>query len=98
MKPIKNLEIAWLSKFVGDQFLTNTEENDKKLENYFINDLNLSYQINPKSIFKSIVISGLVNNIFSEKYISNGYFSAGWGTYFYPQATRNFLVGVTMKF
>jgi iron complex outermembrane receptor protein len=98
VKPFKNLDIAFLSKYVGKQFLTNLEEQDKKLEDYFVNDLNINYTLKPKSIFKEVTFTALINNIFSEEYISNGYFDPGWGTYFYPQATRNFLVGVTFRF
>ncbi|MFC2109115.1 TonB-dependent receptor [Bacteroidota bacterium] len=98
VKPTKNLEVALLSKYVGNQFLTNLEESDKKLEAYFVNDLNINYDITPKSIFTKITFNALVNNLFSEKYISNGYYDPDWGTYFYPQATINFLAGVTFNF
>lgn len=98
VKPFHNFEVSLLSKFVGEQYLTNTEETDKKLESYFVNEFNLGYVLNPKSIFKTITFNALVNNVFNKEYISNGYFHPDWGTYFYPQATRNFLVGVTLKF
>ncbi|WP_139957495.1 TonB-dependent receptor [Flavicella sediminum] len=98
VKPVANLELALLSKYVSEQFLTNLEESDKKLADYFTNDLNVNYVFIPKSVFTSITFNALVNNIFSEKYISNGYYDPDWGTYFYPQATRNFLVGVTFNF
>ena len=98
VRPFQNFEIALLSKYVGDQFLTNTEENDKKLDDYFINDLNLVYVIKPKSIFNSIRFNALLNNIFDVEYVSNGYHDPSWGTYYFPQATRNFLIGMTLKF
>jgi len=98
LTPIKNFEAAFLSKYVGDQFLTNTQETDKELDAYFINDLSVIYTIYPNTILKSISINVLVNNIFNVEYVSNGYHSSGWGTYYYPQATRNFLVGMTLKF
>lgn len=108
---ITNLQVSFLSKYVGEQFMGNTDSDASKLESYFVNDLNISYEIKPKSVFKSILVSGLINNIFSEKYISNGYYYTyddTWsdpnsvttieGAGFYPQATRNFLVGATLKF
>jgi len=98
VKPIDNFDVVFLSKFVGEQFLTNYEEEDKKLEDYFINDINVNYSFKPKAIFETITINALANNIFSKKYISNGYYDPSWGTYFYPQATRNFLAGITLKF
>jgi iron complex outermembrane receptor protein len=98
VRPFQNFEIALLSKYVGEQFLTNLEESDKKLEAYFINDLNFIYAIHPKSIVNSIHFNALVNNLFNVAYISNGYHDPDWGTYYFPQATRNFLVGMTIKF
>ena len=109
--PKDNLSIRLLSKYVGMQYMGNTDAINSQLESYFVNDLNISYQINPKRIFKSIVISGLVNNVFDVEYISNGYYYTyddSWsipgqiktldGAGYYPQATRNFLMGLTLKF
>jgi iron complex outermembrane receptor protein len=96
-KPTERLQIVWLQKYVGQQYMNNIESAASKLADYFINDLNFSYEIRPKSIFKSIVIKALVNNIFDKKYISNGYM---WDVYpyYYPQAGTNFLAGITLKF
>ena len=96
-KPTESLQIIWLQKYVGQQYMNNIELPEAKLADYFINDLNVTYEIKPKSIFKSIVFKGLVNNIFDKKYISNGYM---WDTYpyYYPQAGINFLAGITMNF
>ena len=109
--PKDNLSIRLLSKYVGMQYMGNTDAINSQLESYFVNDLNISYKINPKRIFKSIVISGLVNNVFDVEYISNGYYYTyddTWsipgqiktldGAGYYPQATRNFLMGLTLKF
>jgi iron complex outermembrane recepter protein len=96
-QPTEGLQISILSKFVGEQYLNNIELKDAKLPNYFVNDLNVSYEIKPKSIFKSIVFSGLLNNGFNKKYISNGYMY-DITPYYYPQAGRNFLVGMVLKF
>jgi iron complex outermembrane receptor protein len=96
-KPIESIQIVWLQKYVGQQYMNNIESAESKLADYFINDLNISYEIKPKSVFKSIVIKGLVNNILDKKYISNGYM---WDIYpyYYPQAGTNCLAGVTLKF
>jgi iron complex outermembrane receptor protein len=96
-KPSESLQIVWLQKYVGQQYMNNIESAASKLTDYFINDLNVSYEIKPKSIFKSIVIKALVNNIFDKKYSSNGYM---WDVYpyYYPQAGTNFLAGLTLKF
>ncbi|MCV9929860.1 TonB-dependent receptor [Flavobacterium sp. LS1R49] len=96
-KPIEGLYVSLLQKFVGEQYMNNIELPAAKLADYFTNDLNIAYEIKPKSIFKSITITGLVNNIFDKKYVSNG---AMWDIYpsYYPQAGINFLAGLTLKF
>ena len=109
--PVKNLQVSFLSKFVGEQYMGNIDSEGSKLKSYFVNDLNFSYEFKPKSVFKSIILSGLVNNIFDYKYISNGYFytydddfsnppavTTIEGAGYYPQSGINFLVGLTLKF
>ncbi|WP_395076866.1 TonB-dependent receptor [Flavobacterium sp.] len=109
--PLKPLQISLLSKFVGEQFMGNIDAEGSKLNDYFINDLNITYEIETKKIFKSIVISVLANNILNKEYISNGYFftynddfsNPGTiktieGAGYYPQATANILAGITLKF
>lgn len=96
-KPLENLQISWLQKFVGEQYMNNIELPAAKLVNYFVNDLNIAYEIKPKSVFKSIVITALVNNILDKKYVSNGYMYDVY-PYYYPQAGINFLAGLTLKF
>ncbi len=96
-KPIESLQISLLQKFVGEQYLNNIELPAAKLASYFVNDLNVSYEIKPKSVFKSIVVTGLGNNILNKKYISNGYMY-DITPYYYPQARINFLAGLTLKF
>lgn len=110
-QPIKSLQMSLLSKFVGEQFMANTEAETSKLDSFFINDFNINYTLKTKSVFKEVVFSALVNNIFNVEYISNGYYYTyedDWsnpgsittieGAGFYPQATTNFLAGVTLKF
>ncbi|KAF2329546.1 TonB-dependent receptor [Flavobacterium ginsenosidimutans] len=96
-KPIEGLYLSLLQKYVGEQFMNNIELPSAKLADYFVNDFNVSYEIKPNSIFKSITITGMVNNIFDKKYVSNGYM---WDIYpyYYPQAGTNFLVGLNLKF
>ena len=96
---------------MGEQYLGNIDSDFSKLDSYFTNDLNVSYEIKDVSIFKSIILNGLVNNIFNIDYVSNGYFftydddfsvpneiTTVEGAGYYPQAGINFLVGATLKF
>ena len=96
-KPIENLYLSLLQKFVGEQYMNNIELPEAKLDSYFVNDFNIAYEIFPKSVFKSIMVNVLVNNIFNTEYIANGYM---WDVYpyYYPQAGINFLAGLTLKF
>ena len=109
--PKDNLRLSLLSKYVGMQYMGNTDSINSKLDSYFVNDISVSYQINPNRFFKAILISGLVNNIFDVEYVSNGYYYTydyTWsipgqvktldGAGYYPQATSNFLFGITLKF
>ena len=111
-QPIENLQMSLLSKYVGDQYMGNTENPESKLDSFFVNDFNITYTLKTNSIFESVVFTGLVNNIFNEEYVSNGYFgsfdfedsnsptgiSTGFFSGFYPQATTNFLLGITLNF
>lgn len=103
-RPSTGFSINLLSKYVGQQFLDNTSTDTRKLDAYFVNDLQFVYNFSYK-FFKNIELNLLVNNILSEEYESNGYtfgYIAGGETirqnYFYPQAGRNFLVGLKLNF
>jgi iron complex outermembrane receptor protein len=96
--PMPAFRFSLLSKYVSEQYMNNTDDASGKLKGYFVNDFNASYEIATKSIFKSIVINALVNNIFNVDYVSNGADYGGGYVYYYPQAGANFLVGLTLKF
>ncbi|WP_026451068.1 TonB-dependent receptor [Aequorivita capsosiphonis] len=109
--PTKKLQLGFLSKFVGEQYMGNIDSEASKLDSYFINDLNIVYTFDGLPWIKEIALSALVNNIFNVKYESNGYFytydddysdpgtvTTVDGAGYYPQATINFLIGATVKF
>jgi iron complex outermembrane receptor protein len=109
--PFKNTQFTLLSKFVGEQFMGNIDSEISKLKSYSTTDINISYEIKPKKVFESIGLSLLLNNIFDQKYVSNGYFftfdddysdpntvTTIEGAGYYPQAEFNFLLGLTVKF
>ena len=114
--PAKGAEIALISKYVSRQYLDNTSNIDppgygpsdptsnRYLNSYFLNAVRLGYNFSIKGV-KNIGVTLLVNNIFSEKYESNGatYPDIENGkvvnyNYFFPQAPVNFLLGLNMKF
>ena len=113
-QPIDNFQIAFVDKYLRKRFVSNCHSKVSTLdvlEDFFTSDLNIVYEIETNKIFKSIVLTGLVNNIFNKEYVDRGYYYTyddTWsnpnatttvdGSGYYPQATRNFLVGVTLKF
>ena len=110
-EPLDDLRISWLAKYVGEQYMSNIEHPDSKLDAYFVNDLQVSYEIRPGKLLESIVFNGMVNNFLNAKYVSNGYFFTyddTWtnpgevqtitGAGYYPQAEINFLLGVSLRF
>ncbi len=110
-QPKENLYLALLSKYVGEQYMENIDSETSKLDAYFINDINIIYTIKNVPYIRELILSGLINNIFNVEYVSNGYFFTyddTWtnpeaittieGAGYYPQATINFLVGITLKF
>jgi iron complex outermembrane receptor protein len=113
-KPKENLQVSFLSKYVGAQFLSNFNSaisTNDVLDSYFTSDINIVYALETTKIFKSITFTALINNIFNAEYVDRGYYytydddfsnpgvvTTVDGAGYYPQATRNFLVGVTLKF
>jgi len=110
-QPSEKISLSLLSKYVGKQYMGNTDQPNSILESYFVNDLNITYSLKPEKIFQSISINFLINNILNKEYISNGYYYTyddTWsvpgqiktldGAGYYPQATRNFLAGLVFEF
>lgn len=102
--PFRGAEIALLSKYVGKQYLDNTQNENRAIDAYFINDIRLSYSWKP-SFMKEINFSFLINNVLDNMYESNGYtwgYQAGATTYrenyYYPQAGRNIMGMLTLRF
>jgi iron complex outermembrane receptor protein len=102
--PLKNGEIAFISKYVSRQYLDNTSTQSRSIDGYFVNDVRLNYNFSIKGI-KNIGVGLLVNNVFSKKYQSDGatYPDIEGGkvvnyNYFYPQAPVNFLASLNLRF
>ncbi len=109
--PKENLQFSVLTKYVGKQYMGNIDSENSTLSAYSQTDFNVQYEIRTTSFIKSIVLSGLVNNVFDSLYVSNGYFftydddfsapgtiTTVEGAGYYPQAGINFLVGATFNF
>ncbi len=110
-QPFEGFQLGWLTKFVGEQYMGNIDSEASKLDSFFINDFNIVYEIKDIPVFSSILVNGMVINIFDVKYVSNGYFftfdddfsepgtiTTIEGAGYYPQAGIHFLAGMTLKF
>lgn len=103
-KPINNTEIAFISKYVSRQYLDNTSTVSRSLAAYFVNDVRLSYNFKVKGV-KNVGLGLLINNVFSEKYQSDGatYPTIEGGqinnyNYWFTQAPVNFLASLNVRF
>ena len=67
-----DLELAFITKYVGEQFIDNTSSEYSKLDAYVVNDLRMSYTIKNK-LFKEVVLSTWIRNLFNQNYISNAW-------------------------
>ena len=95
--PINDFQVSWVSKYVGARYLTNENEANAKLDAFWVNNLNLSYELRPANFCKSITFALDVNNFLNNKYYSHGRYKKG-KAYYFPQATANVMAGVTFHF
>ncbi|MBE9481406.1 MAG: TonB-dependent receptor [Bacteroidetes bacterium] len=103
-KPINNLNISFISKYVSRQYIDNTSNKYRSLDPYFVNNLIINYSFKTRFI-KEIGFQLMINNIFNEKYETNAwvyryyyedkeYMMDGY----FPQAGINFLAGINLRF
>jgi iron complex outermembrane receptor protein len=101
--PASVLEISLPAKFVGNSYLDNTQSVQRRISNYYLQQVRIIYS--PKLISKAAVDFALyVNNVFNKKYESTGYtygyYSGGTlvnENFLFPQAGTNFIFSVNIK-
>ncbi|MEO9853236.1 MAG: TonB-dependent receptor [Reichenbachiella sp.] len=101
--PLEGLNLRWIHKYVGEQFLDNTSTDSRKLDAYYVSDAVVSYALTGNN-FKSITLKVAAYNMFNKMYAANGY---TWGyrgggdevreNFYYPQAGTNFMIGLSVK-
>jgi iron complex outermembrane receptor protein len=104
--PISRMSFSLLSKYVGEQYIDNTQNSGRAIPAYFTNDFRINYAFFPKKWLKEFDITLLINNITNLKYVSNGYSNYYYvqggveynQNYYFPQAGTNILGGVNLKF
>ena len=93
-----------LEKYVGRQYLDNTQDKTRSLNSYFVQDARANYKL-PNKLFNQLTFFVVAYNIFNKKYEPNGYtFSYIYGgqktteNFYFPMAGRNFMAGINLKF
>ncbi len=103
-KPIEALSFSLLTNYVGDQYIDNSSNEDRKLDAWFVNNLKAEYSIKP-GLFDEIKLHVMVNNLFDVEYSGNAWvysYIVGDQRYkmdgYFPQAGIHFLAGIDFKF
>ena len=94
-----------MGKYVGKQYYDNTSNDDNSLDAYFVSNFVAGYTFDMTSV-GSIDLQLVINNIFDKEYIANAWVATDKvndGTAYvykglFPQATRNFMGRVTLRF
>lgn len=102
--PTHDMDVTLLSKYVSKQYIDNTSDEDNIIDPYSFTDLRLRYRLRPAFV-DEIEVTLLVNNLFDSLYETNAwsyrYRFAGETAIdqgFFPQAGRNFLLGMRLRF
>lgn len=71
-EPIRDFNIRLMGKYVGKQYLDNSQDNARSIKGYYLMNLNISY------LWKIPKITGIefglqVNNLLNKRYENNGY-------------------------
>ena len=101
--PVKNLELSFTGKYVGRQYLDNTQDKIRSLHAYYTQQVKADYTIK-HFLFSDWKIIAQVNNLFNTKYEPNGatypYMYGGHlvnDNYYYPMAGINFMFAIQVK-
>ena len=101
--PFPHYEISLPAKYVGKQYLDNTQSADRTLGDYYVQDLRMLYTLKFPVVQQLDLIFQL-NNVFNRKYEPNGYtYSSFYGgsvvteNFYFPMAGTNFILAVNIK-
>jgi len=101
--PFPNYEIDLPAKYVSKEYMDNTQDEGRKLGDYYVQDLRMSYRLNFAPIREMNIIFQL-NNVFNRKYEPNGYtYSSFYGggvvteNFYFPMAGTNFMLALNIK-
>ncbi len=99
----KHVALSLLSKYVGKQYMDNSQNENRKLNGYFTQDLRLNWTIRT-NFLKELHLIGQLNNLFNAKYEPNGYTysyvlsnNLNTDNGYYPQAGTNFMIALNVR-
>lgn len=100
----KSMELHLISQYVSEQYFVNTENENMKLDSWFVNSLRWDYSFPVKKL-GVIGLQFQVNNLFNTLYENNAYGGTWWQdgqeyywSAYFPQATSNYLAKVSLRF
>jgi len=103
-EPLKDFHLSFSTKYVGKQYIDNTQNSERMLNAYLVQNLSFSYSIKSK-IFKELTSQFAINNLFNKKYETNAWvykYNEGGSQHimdgYFPQAGINYMVRVDIKF
>ncbi len=103
-EPVSNLNLSFISSYVGKQFIDNTSSEKRSLDAWLVNNLKVDFSF-PGKIFDEIKLHLMVNNLFNEKYESNAWvysYILGGERYemdgYFPQAGTHFMLRADFNF
>jgi iron complex outermembrane receptor protein len=102
--PFKDFHISLNTKYVGKQYIDNTQNNNRMLNAYLVHSISFLYTIK-KKIFKELTCQFVVNNLFDKMYETNAWvykYNEGGSLHvmdgYFPQAGINYMFKVGLKF
>jgi iron complex outermembrane receptor protein len=102
--PFKNFNLSLNTKYVGKQYIDNTQNSDRMINAYIIHNFSMIYIIENK-IFKELNLQFALNNLLDKKYETNAWvykYHEGGSLKvmdgYFPQAGVNYMFKVGIKF
>lgn len=102
-RPGRGWVLTWMLRHVGEQYLDNTRNRDRAMDPWWVHDVLVGWEYQRPGLGK-LRIQGQLNNALNVRYSNNGYtysYIAGESVtenFFYPQAGRHALLGLTLQF
>lgn len=99
----QELELTWMSRYVSRQYIDNTSDPNNAIDPYSFSNVRVRYALKP-STWGALELTFMLQNVFHAQYESNAWsyrYRYDGGTYvdqgFFPQAGRNYLIGLSLR-